>query len=138
MSTENSESKNLHKYCCDPFKDHRKKKSKDVTFVSGDLVLQYPSTAQTGTKICTSCRKRLKKQPPENSVLDEFSMDLDCSDDNPSIERECVSPEVELGCLHESLSLIGMSPIHRKRVKATGKNLLCKRQRLQDILYKKF
>ena len=80
MSTESAESKNLHKYCCDPFKDHRKKQSKDIRFFSADLVLQYPSKVQTGTKICTSCRKRLKKQPPENSVPDEFSMDLDCSE----------------------------------------------------------
>ena len=86
-------------------------------------MLQYPSKVQTGTKIYTSCRKRLRKQPPENIVPDEFSMDLDCSDDDPSIAREYVSPEVELGCLNESLSSIGMSPIHRKRVKATGKSL---------------
>ena len=138
MSTENAESKNLHKYCCDPFKDHRKKQSKDIRFVSADLVLQYPSKVQTGTKICTSCWKRLRKQPPENSVPDEFSMDLDCSDDDPSIAREYVSPEVELGCLNESLSLIRMSPIHRKRVKATGIYLPCKRQGLQEVLDKKF
>ena len=89
-------------------------------------------------KICTSCRKRLKKQPPENSVSEEFSIDLDCLDDDPNFAREYVSPEVELGCLNESLSLIGISPIDRKRVKATGKYLPCKRQILQEVLDKKF
>jgi len=46
---------------------------------------------------------RITKQPPENSVSDEFAMELDCLDDNPSIAGEYVSPEVELGCLNESL-----------------------------------
>ena len=138
MSTENAESKNLYTYCCDPFKDHKKKQSKDIRFVSADLVLQYPSKAQTGTKICTSCRKRLTKQPPENSISAEFPMELDCLDDDPSIAGEYVSPEVELGCLNESLSLIRMSQINRKKVKATVKYLPCKRQRLQDALDKKF
>jgi len=68
---------------------------------------------------------RITKQPPENSVSDEFAMELDCLDDNPSIAGEYVSrscyTEVELGCLNESLSLIGMSPIDRMKVKATVK-----------------
>jgi len=47
---------------------------------------------------------RITKQPPENSVSDEFAMELDyCWDDNPSIAGECVSPKVELGCLNVSL-----------------------------------
>ena len=86
-------------------------------------MLQYPSKVQTGTKICTSCRKRLTKQPPENSVPNRFFMELDFLVDDPNIAREYVSPEVELGCLNDSLSLIGMSPIGRKKVKATVKYL---------------
>ena len=50
-------------------------------------------------------------------------MELDFLDDDPNIAREYVSPEVELGCLNDSLSLIGMSPIGRKKVKATVKYL---------------
>ena len=129
----NIEPKNLHVYCCDLFIDHRKEESKDIRFVSAYLVLQHPSQVQTGTKICTNCRKRRKKQPP-----DELSMELECLNDEPSIAGEYLSPKVELGCLNVSLSLIGMRPIDRKKDKATSKYLPCKRQILQEALDKRF
>ena len=84
-------------------------------------MLNYPSQAQTGTKICISCRKKLKKQPSENSVPDEFSIELYCLSDDPSIAGDYLLPEVELGCLKESLLLKGMSPIDGRKVKATAK-----------------
>ena len=94
MSTENTESKNLQKYCCDPFKNHKRKNQKDIRFVSAYLVLKYPSKIQIGQKICTSCRKRLKKQPPENSVPDEFFIELDRWDAIPALWENTYHPKL--------------------------------------------
>jgi len=53
------------KYCCDPIKEHKCKRAKDLRNVIDRQAQEHPSLVSIGEKICSNCRKRLGTVSPE-------------------------------------------------------------------------
>ena len=51
--------KKHQKYCCDPFKEHKSRRTKDLRNVTDRQAHEHPSLVLIVEKICSNCRKRL-------------------------------------------------------------------------------
>jgi hypothetical protein len=131
--------------CWDPLKCHKKDVLKGLRQVSEETRtiyrhLNFPVKA----KLCTDCRKRftalkatqttasatlaMAPAPQKVAPATQITADVGDSDDEQEQLQSCasvstpakdayVSPDHELSILNESLSVIGQSPIDRKKVK---------------------
>ena len=57
--------KKRQKYCYDPFKKHKSKRTKNLRNVTDRQTLEQPSLLSVGEKIRSSCRTRLGVLSPE-------------------------------------------------------------------------
>ena len=123
---------NKRKYCCDPFKVHKTRRTKDLRFVTAEQAKCNPSLVQVGMKICTNCRKQLQK--PQCMVEEELPIENLHSEG----EDDFVPPEIEVENLNETLELIGESPLSQQKVKSRSRYLPQKKKKVQDALERKF
>ena len=123
---------NKRKYCCDPFKQHKTKRTKDLRLVTVEQAKCNPSLVQVGMKICTNCRKLPQK--PQHMVEEELPIENLHSEE----EDNFVPPEIEFKNLNETLELIGESPLSQQKVKSRSRYLPQKKKKVQDALERKF
>ena len=131
--------KKRQKYCCDPFKEHTSKRTKDLRHVTDIQARDYPSLVSVGEKICTNCRKRLGKLPPEAAIQpsDDEQNEEQGIDDSFTHDQSFTSPEVELSSLNTSLELIGATPFKKYRAHNEGSYVVKKKQKIQNALSQK-
>ena len=101
--------KRHHKYCCDPVKEHKSRRAKDLRNVTDKQAQEHPSLVSIEEKICSNCRKRLGTLFPEagtESSSDEQQEQQDL-DDSFTHDQSFTSSEVELSSLNTSLEVIG-------------------------------
>ena len=122
------------KYCCDPFKEHKSRRAKDLRNVTDGQAQEHPSLVLIGEKICSNCRKRLGTLSPEaesESSSDE-QQERQGLDDSFTHDQSFTSSEVELSSLNTSLELIGASSFKKYRAQKGGSYVLKKMQKIQD------
>lgn len=100
---------NIGRYCCDPYKRHKKKILKDLHLITREIIHRNPSMNLTlKQKICKRCKSELNKSvSPEPSICEES--------DNESVE-DIVADEYEKAELNSILSKIKETPIKATRV----------------------
>ena len=131
--------KKHQKYCCDPFKEHTSKRTKDLRHITDIQAHDYPSLVSIGEEICTNCRKRLGNLPPEAAIQlsnDEQNKEQGLSD-SFTHDQSFTSPEVELSSLNTSLELIRTSPFKKYRAQNEGSYIPKKKEKIQDALSQK-
>ncbi|XP_038055996.1 uncharacterized protein LOC119727987, partial [Patiria miniata] len=126
--------------CCDPFKCHSKRKTVGLREVSERFVVEHPSLnlsrAQT---LCTGCRKKLSKLPPELTILTSGSSGETTDSEVPGPSRSpthrdvFVSPNVDVDIVNQSLTIIGESPIKSKK-KSTGSYIESKVKKIESTI----
>ena len=76
---------NRHKQCCDPFKQHKQRKTQGLREVSAAAISSFPSLhLQLGDRVCTQCRKRIYSLPAEETESEPGEGEMsacDTSDD---------------------------------------------------------
>ena len=74
------------RYCCDPFKHHRRRIYSHLRIVPASLIAEHPSLSlQSGVVACCNCLKAVRECSPESKAPDVPL--LECA--GPSIERTC-------------------------------------------------
>ena len=131
--------KQHQKYCCDPFKQHKNRRAKDLRNVTDTQAHEHPSLVSIGEKVCFNCHKRLGTLSPEaetESSNDE-QQEQQGLDDSFTRDQSFTSSEVELSSLNTSLELIGASPFKKYRAQKEGLCVLKKMKKIQDAFSQK-
>ncbi|KAL5503683.1 hypothetical protein EMCRGX_G010672 [Ephydatia muelleri] len=120
MSVKESDKKE-YKYCCDPFSVHTSKQRKDLRSVSEQIAARFPTLLKAGEKLCSCCRKRLSQTSSEEyesaSTLPEVVEVTDRQEVEEEVEEdeEYQSQEVALSVVNNTLSVLGQSPLKKRR-----------------------
>ena len=131
--------KKHQKYCCDPFKEHKSRRAKDLRNVTDRQAQEHPSLVSIGEKICSNCRKRLGTPSSEaetESSSDEHQEEQGL-DDSFTYDQSFTSSEVELSSLNTSLELIGASSFKEYRAQKEGSYVLKKMQKYRMPFHKR-
>ena len=135
VSLDNTMSSQKNKACCNPFHCHQKRVCTGLREVSEKMRIDHATHKfQEGDQICTPCRKKLYKVPSATAVqlvqdnAEQESDDVDLSDIDASVPGTSVmpqqsdslhdifdSPDYELSLLNGSATVLGLSPINRKK-----------------------
>ena len=108
-------------------------KGKDLRSISQEMAARYPTLLKAEEKLCSGCRKRLPKasdttvdvQPGSptptlaETVEEHESASPVESQAAEQVEEECLSPEVALATVNDTLSLLGQSPVKKRRMSAS-------------------
>lgn len=124
------------KYCCDPFKHHKKLVSKGLQRVSKEMATNHSSLSlRVDQKICVTCRHRLRKRDSEISQIQSSCVALsnevqavaeqgtssEFSDDASSSQQNDEDPFIDedymLTVLNEMLISAGASPISQRKAR---------------------
>lgn len=107
----------LQKFCCDPFKIHKKQIAVSLRRIDDNVakLLKIP----LGKKVCSRCQQKASEYVTERS--NKSQMDVEHFTDE-------FSPQYQLGasCLNEIIPKLGLSPV--KYVKGKGKGAYLKRK----------
>ncbi len=70
------------KYCCDPFKQHKTLRKKDLRDVTDQQAKNYPSLVSMGLKICSNGRIMISKytEEMETEIMETFPQHPEISD----------------------------------------------------------
>lgn len=114
--------------CCDPFKCHKQWMRNGLRQISDMTRQSFPSLHFIeGDKVCTSCRKRISKLPPEVAAqMDTASLPEDDCEEGTSADDEqpenemtrdlFVSTDHDLSVLNQSLGVLGESPVVKRKI----------------------
>ena len=68
------------RYCCDPFKHHRRRIYSPLRVVPASLIAEHPSLSlQSGVIACCNCLKAIRECSPESSGLIKTTLYTTCS-----------------------------------------------------------
>lgn len=124
-SGEASQFSRQYSLCCDPFKCHKQRKTQGLRKISAQLVILHPSLGlQIGDKVCTTCRKKLSSLPITGKTEETYSQQETAESTGVSgneSEGFVPPPEHELLVLNSSLSVLGESPVMKKKLSSSAK-----------------
>ena len=144
-----NELKKRQHYCYNPFQHHEKKQYKTLGVVTSRQVAIYPSKLMAGAKLCDSCRKRITGLPSEIGLCDEEnSATCNTGSDSPGSSRsqdicndkgdenyQC--QEEEFSVFDKSLSLLGESPLDKRKLLNLKSYIPEKKKKLKILVKRK-
>ena len=84
---------------------------------------------KAGEKLCTCCRKRLPNTSVSNEVADEEEP-VSTTSDMEGWE-ECPSPEMALEVVNDTLTILGRSPLKKRRLSTSKSYAAAKLSQIQ-------
>ena len=121
-------------YCCDPFKEQKSRRAKDLRNVTDRQAQEHPSLVSIGEQIYSNCHKRLGTLSPAETKLssDEQQEQQDLNDYSFTHDQFFALSEDELSSLNISLEFIRASLFNKYRAQKGGSYVLKKIQKIQD------
>ena len=124
------------RYCCDPFKVHKKKVSRGLREVTAELAATASIKLIPGQKLCRTCRGKCLTSSIDSDTTSSDSAHHDQPGHSGEYEMEVMAYD-ELEQLNQSvLSSIGESPVSKRKLQRSDRYRKQKARKIQKSVSK--